>query len=1092
MSRPDEVEPNGRADSLNLVPKFDSRTSNELELLVNLGKIFTSPNEPGQIFTQFAELVSDVISWDRIVTTALPSGEHVGPTDHQMGQMLDGFQDGHIPQIADELFEQLNRTRRPIIVDESIGIYSDDFLEITRLADAAGLRSWMVVPVEWGGNVIAAIHFRSKQENAYGAYHSDIAGKIADQIAGAIASQIAVAELERESELREWLAEISRVASSSDSIEDVMAPLAELLGQLVPLQRFGLTILEDGKDIPVGLLSHGVELPDLAQGSLPPSRGQITALLREVKKPMVLHPSDPGASEDVVTTANIAKKSGLVSWLAAPLFWSDRHVGNIHLRSSQKNAYTERHVQLAAAVAQQISGAVANWLSLKQTERESHVRGVLSQLGREITASESLDDSFTAFAELASKLVPLDRLSISLNSTEESKTKVLASYGRAIPMVDSESRFSVRGDLSTLLATKPATMIITDDLKRKYPDAEAMIEAAASVGLHSWLVAPLVWQGQLTGILHFRSSEINAYTSEHLELATQIASQISGSVSNTIAYHDLESEAQVRTVLANIGRVIGSSNDLERILPEIESLAGEIVSFDGFSIGSFSENKKTVRRLYARGAFADATGYVSPDSSLAREFPLEESAAGKVILNKKAEIISVGSVEQLDGYPQSVSAFENGTRTFLTAALMSNDLVVGALQLRSFQENAYSKSDLEIATRLADYVAGALANSLANEQVKLQAAALEAADQAIVITSPTGMIEWVNGAFTELTGWKSSEILGSHTSVLKSADPENWHQDEEIWEALNSGKSWSGEHINRKKDGTEFTEDLTVTPVVGSDGETTHIIGIKNDITDRLRAEEERKIAAKVESENRELQRVAAARSEFLSTVSHELRTPLTTVSAFADILYNSRSENLTDRQRTHLTLIRKSSTQLSSLINDLLDISQADSGRLALEKSEFEIQPMVEEIRDSFGVLLATRDQTLDTAINVEPGDNINADRSRIIQVVTNLLSNACKFSPEGSSIRLSAAIQNNQLAISVDDDGMGISKSDQRMMFSPFFRGNNNKEFEPDGRGLGLAVVHSIVDLHDGTITVDSKYRKGTSITVSIPGVISEPKRE
>lgn len=1092
MTRPNEANPDGRAISFRQDPKIEPSTPGELEFLIELGRIFTSPKEPNQVFSEFAEFVSEVIPWDRIVTTALPSGEHVGPNFHQMGQKIDGFDGNQRPFVPYELVELLERFRRPVIIDDSISFQSEDLGELRELADAAGLKSWMAVPVEWSGDVIAAIHFRSKKQNAYGGDHLDLAQKIADQIAGAIAGQITVAELQRESRQREWLADISRVASSSDSIEDVFSPLAQLVGQLIPIDRMGLTILENEEHVPVGLLSHGIGLPDLTPNALPPSRGQITALLRQLKKPTILDPTSPDAPEDVVDTAKIAEKSGLVSWLAAPLFWGDRHVGNLHFRSTQPNVYTDREVDLAVAVAQQLSGAVANWLSLKQAERESHVRGVLSQLGREITASTSLSDSFAAFAKLASELVPLDRLSISLNSTKSSKPKILASYGTEIPPVDTESRFKVRGDVSRLLAGDPSTMIVSDAMVNEHQDVKTMVEAAASAGLHSWLVAPLVWQGRLIGMLHFRSSEQDAYSSEHLDLATQIASQISGSVSNTIAYNDLETEAHVRTVLADIGRTTGSSNNLERLLPEIERLTREVVDFDGFSIGSYSDTDKTVRRLYARGAFADANGYVSPSSPLATAFPLSESAAGTVLVNRTAEIICVNSVDELEGYPQSLSAFESGTRSFLTVPLVFNDLVVGALQLRSFKEDAYVDADLAIVTRLADYIAGALANSIANEQVQLQAAALEAADQAIVITSPTGIIEWTNGAFTELTGWKSSEIFGLHTSVLKSHDSNNWHQDEEIWEALNSGKSWSGEHINRKKDGTEFTEDLTVTPVVGSDGETTHIIGIKKDVTDRLRAEEERKNTAKIESENRELQRIAAARSEFLSTVSHELRTPLTTVSAFADILYNSRSENLTDRQRTHLTLIRKSSTQLSSLINDLLDISQADSGRLALEKSDFEVRPMVEEIRDASGVLLATRDQVLSATIDVQSGVSINADRTRIIQVVTNLLSNASKYSPEGSNISLSAAIQNNQLAISVTDSGTGISKSDQRMMFSPFFRGSNNREFAPDGRGLGLAVVHSIVDLHDGTITVDSKYRKGTSITVSIPGVTSEPQSD
>lgn len=547
-------------------------------------------------------------------------------------------------------------------------------------------------------------------------------------------------------------------------------------------------------------------------------------------------------------------------------------------------------------------------------------------------------------------------------------------------------------------------------------DLKDFTRFARNAGLHSWLVAPLFWRDELIGSLHFRSKDENAYTERDIRLSDEIASQLVGHIASTDAYELLDREAKVRNVLAELGRVVASGNEIASSFPKIEKLASSVIEFDGFSIGVINEKDQTVRRLYANGLYApSATSYT--------EFSTADSVATISITSKQTTRQQFETLDEIKDFSKSVEAFIAGTRVFLTAPLIFNDSVIGVMQFRGSSLTAFDESEVENARRIADQIAGALANSISGEQIRLQAVALESADNAIMITSPNGTIEWTNTAFTHLSGWTPFEIIGQNTSILKSNDPANWHEDETIWEALNSGKSWSGIHINRKKDGTEFPEELTATPVLDSNGEITHVIGIKRDVTDRLIAEEAHENSLHIESENRELQRVAAARSEFLSTVSHELRTPLTTVSAFADIMFNSKSENLTERQLMHLGLIRKSSTQLASLIDDLLDISQADSGKVALNKNPFDISEMIEDIGDSSRVLLATREQLLEIDSQTESLSLI-ADRPRIIQIVSNLQTNASKFSQNGSPVRLTAIVNDQELSITVSDQGQEYLK--------------------------------------------------------------------
>jgi len=939
----------------------------------------------------------------------------------------------------------------------------------------AGLHSTMVAPVRWQGETIAAITFRSRNSNNYSSSNLAVASEIANQVAGAIANQNALRNSMVLAKEREILARISRIATGSVDIHETFEQAAQSIAELVPWDRFAVTAFQSGAVIEEYLFETGVQYAPTDANLWPSLAEKMADLFDGDPTPIVINPQTLADSPEELRETALLEKSGLKSWLLVPLIWRDIHIGHMHLRSLKEKAFNDYHIAISAQISRQISGAIAGAFANENLAEELRERQALADIGRVLASPDTFTENFDSFADIVRTLMPADRVSIS--RLQDDGVSFFPSMENGVPLksLSQPTQTTIAG---TELAIEMGVPHIPAEhaAKRGY-DLTAIDKIAADAGLHSWLAAPLFWRGELIGTIHFRAVEENAYGDRELRIAGDIASQVVGLVASIEAYEKLDRESSVRNILAELGRVIASTNDFESALTDIERLTSSLVDFDGFSIGLINEQAETVRRIYANGLYTPVS---EP------EFSTSDSIATEALKSKKTTRQQFSAISDIQNYPKSIEAFEAGTRVFLTAPLVSNDAVIGVMQLRSRSPKAFSPLEIDSTQRVADQIVGGLATSLASEQIRLQAAALESADNAIVITSSSGIIEWVNSAFTRLYGWSSTEVIGQHTSLFRSADPDNWHEDEVIWQALERGHSWSGVHVNKKKDGTEFPEELSVTPVLGSDGEIAHLIGIKRDITDRLIAEEAHENSLRIESENRELQRVAAARSEFLSTVSHELRTPLTTVSAFADILFNSSSENLTERQKTHLNLIRKSSTQLSSLINDLLDVSQADSGRIVLNKVPFPIDAMINEVADTSRVLLATREQYLETTVDAD-SFSVEADRPRVIQIITNLLTNASKFSKDGSTIKLSAKVKDRELQITVSDQGSGISKSDQAMMFSPFFRGDSQRVAQPDGRGLGLAVVRSLVDLHDGTITVDSKYRKGTSITVSLPDVTS-----
>jgi len=252
----------------------------------------------------------------------------------------------------------------------------------------------------------------------------------------------------------------------------------------------------------------------------------------------------------------------------------------------------------------------------------------------------------------------------------------------------------------------------------------------------------------------------------------------------------------------------------------------------------------------------------------------------------------------------------------------------------------------------------------------------------------------------------------------------------------------------------------------------------------RLKAiEDERKLAAiKLDFVNREVEQVNEERTKFLSTVSHELKTPLTSMMAFADILVKHQEGDRKDKNLKHLGIIQKSGKNLRTLIDDLLDFSRVESGSANISREEFDMEEVVAEVEGSMSPLLGAKRQKFvfhgDFA-----GQRVRLDRRRIGQVMMNLISNASKYSPAGTTITVEGSIRESDLHLKVIDEGIGISSEDQERLFTKFFRAENKETRQEEGTGLGLSITKGIIESHGGTITVESETGQGTSFSVVIP---------
>lgn len=242
-----------------------------------------------------------------------------------------------------------------------------------------------------------------------------------------------------------------------------------------------------------------------------------------------------------------------------------------------------------------------------------------------------------------------------------------------------------------------------------------------------------------------------------------------------------------------------------------------------------------------------------------------------------------------------------------------------------------------------------------------------------------------------------------------------------------------------------------------------------------------------VEQQNKELQRANEAKNTFLSAVSHELKTPLAIMVGFAELLGMNIDGNLSDQQMEQLRMVERNGRHLDLLVSDLVDVSRIESGRLAVNLESTDPEEILNETLAGLDAIASEKEQVLIRDFDLQ-GTLVRADRARLSQVVTNLVTNACKYSPAESEVVISSRIEENELVVVVADQGLGITKEDQEKLFTPFFRSSNEEAQKEKGTGLGLVITRSIVEMHGGTLVLESDLGQGTTITVRMPGVITE----
>ncbi|HLD54393.1 MAG TPA: PAS domain S-box protein [Sediminibacterium sp.] len=391
---------------------------------------------------------------------------------------------------------------------------------------------------------------------------------------------------------------------------------------------------------------------------------------------------------------------------------------------------------------------------------------------------------------------------------------------------------------------------------------------------------------------------------------------------------------------------------------------------------------------------------------------------------------------------------------------------------------------------------------IAEEKVRKLSRAVEQIPLTVVITNLEGNIEYANPYTFHTTGYTQEELLGKNPKVLKSGET-TLEEYQHLWGNITHGKEWKGIFHNRKKDGTYYWEQATIGPIMNDDGVITHYIAIKEDITERKRIQDELKdlnlhLEEKIKERtldlenanvslinaNKEAQEANKAKIDFLSKMSHELRTPMNSILGFGQLL---QMGELTPVQEKGVQHILDSGKHLLNLINEVLDISRIESGRISISVEPIEVYEVINEIKDSLLFSANQKNISLNTQLNNTVPTYIRADRQRLKQVLINLTNNAIKYNNEGGEVTISVDIKQTSedgytpIRISVTDTGWGIDEKDIEKIFIPFERIGAEKS-NVEGTGLGLAVVKQLVDLMGGKVGVKSAPGKGSTFWIEL----------
>ena len=534
----------------------------------------------------------------------------------------------------------------------------------------------------------------------------------------------------------------------------------------------------------------------------------------------------------------------------------------------------------------------------------------------------------------------------------------------------------------------------------------------------------------------------------------------------------------------DVSRVLLDAASLPDALPKIlEAIATRL----GWQIGSIWLIDKRRAVLRAAAVWRPPNIEAVEFENVTREMTLPRGAGspGRVWSDGKPLWIS-DAAEDSGLSPLRLRAL-GALRSMVAFPLRSARRVVGVAEFFSRDVREPDDGLLRTMATLGTQIGEFVERARGEEELRTRDRAILSSINGIVITDaalPDHPIVYVNPAFERLTGYSAEEAAGRNCRFLQGADTDR-ETVRHVHEAIEAQQEVNVVLLNYRKDGTTFWNDLTIAPVRDDDGNVTHYIGVQNDVSARKQAEEELRTA----KEGAEV--ASRAKSQFLANMSHELRTPLNAIIGYSEMLQEQAEELEAGSLGPDLQKIHSAGKHLLTLINDILDLSKIEAGKMDLYLENFDLGRMAREVSATIEPLMARKDNRFSARVE-EDLPPMHADLTKVRQSLFNLLSNAAKFT-EGGTIELAVAPREVNGApgveLRVTDSGIGMTPEQMAKLFEPFTQADRSTTRKFGGTGLGLAITRRFVRMMGGDIEVESEPGRGSIFRIVLPLNVSSP---
>lgn len=538
----------------------------------------------------------------------------------------------------------------------------------------------------------------------------------------------------------------------------------------------------------------------------------------------------------------------------------------------------------------------------------------------------------------------------------------------------------------------------------------------------------------------------------------------------------LESNEKYLKTINQFATSVLKHNTINDIVWEVVHLTIKELGFVDCIIYLFDDDKKYLIQRSAYGSKQSKSDTINNPI----EIPFGEGIVGSVAKTGIPELIPDTSKD-----PRYI-VDDQYRYSELAVPIIADGEVIGVIDTEHPEKDFYTKDHLDKLQTISGLVSSRIKNAINQEKLALAqvslsklSTAIEQSPLSVMITDLNGFIEFVNPAFIETTGYSMEDSIGKKTSILNSGDhPQSLYA--EMWKTINEGKKWIGELINKRKNGEKFWVLNSISPIRNNEGVITNFVAMHADISAHKKLERDLIIA----KENAE--EANKAKSEFLANMSHEIRTPMNAILGFSEALYHKLDSS---QHQKMIKSVLSSGNLLLSLLNDILDLSKIEAGKLEISTQPVDLRNIIQDIKLLFTDKAHKKGLEINSHVVNDFPDVIELDEIRIKQVIFNLVGNAIKFTHKGY-VNIKADFINRKsnkgdLIIEVKDTGIGIPKSQQEIIFEVFRQQSGQSNRKYGGAGLGLAISKRLVEKMNGNIEVSSEINKGSNFKIRIPKI-------